>query len=470
MIELKSKLQLAPQLILTPQLKLFLKVLQFNNLELNEYLLQEVQSNPFLEIEFNDLVEREPQSEEKEISLVEEFNWEEPTLFEPRSLIIPLEETEDEGSILERSLGTEETLTEHLQWQLGFYELSSLKVEIANYIIGNLNERGYLRISPEEVSKDLKVPLDLVESVRSLIRSLDPVGVASINLKECLLEQLKFLGYTNDSLPWLLIEKHLEEIPEGPESLAQRYGYALDSLKEALEVIKNLEPYPARNYFSTRGLYFEPDIRFYKEEGEWKVEVLREKNFGLRFSSLYYKIVNNRKTITSGKAKEFLKEKIKNAEHLLKALDSRYTTLYKVGKAILETQCEFLDKGLQYLKPLTLRELSQMTNLHESTLSRVVSQKYVDTPIGIFPLKFFFSTGYQTQKGESLSAVAIKNYIKEIVSQENSEDPLSDNEISQLLFKKYGLKIARRTITKYREEMGIPSIRERKRKKSAGGG
>ncbi|MCS7199035.1 MAG: RNA polymerase factor sigma-54 [Caldimicrobium sp.] len=464
MIELKNKLQLAPQLILTPQLKILLKILQFNTIELNEYLLQEVQSNPFLEIEFNDLLDRTFQNEEKEIHLTDEFNWEEPILLEPKFLIYTSEEPEDEGSLLERSLGTEETLTEHLFWQLGFHELSPLEREIAQHIIGNLNERGYLVVSPQDISNDLGVPLEQVERIRTLIKTLDPVGVASLDLKECLLEQLKFLGYSKDSLPWLLIERSLEEIPEGAEVLAQKYGCSLDSIQEALDVIKSLEPYPARNFFSTRGIYFEPDLRFFKEEGLWKVEVLRDKNFKVCFNSVYYRFINNKRLLNKAKAKEFLREKLRSAEHLLKALDSRYTTLYKVGKAILETQWEFLEKGIKFFKPLTLKELSRLTNFHESTLSRVISHKYVDTPIGVFPLKFFFSTGYQTQRGESVSAVAIKDYIKEIISQEDPKEPFSDNEISQILLKKYGLKIARRTITKYREELGIPSIRERKRK------
>lgn len=465
MIEVKNKLQLVPQLILTPQLKLILKVLQLNVLELNEYLLQEAQSNPFLEIEFNDLVKVGGASLPKEIGLADEFNWEEMAFWETRKVSFIYEEPEEEGSFLERGLGTEETLSDHLAWQLGFLELSPLEKEIAQNIIGNLDERGYLRISPKEISEDLQVPLDKVEKVRALIRKLDPLGVASLNLKECLLAQLEFLGYGKESFPYLLVERHLEELMEGPEALSKKYGYTLKALHEALEVIKALEPHPARNYASTKNIYLEPDLRFYKEEGEWKVEVLKERNFKVHLSSLYYKILGHKKALNDGKAKDFLKEKLKLAENLLKALDSRYSTLYKVGQAILNTQKEFLEKGTQFLKPLTLKDLSLVTNLHESTISRVVSHKYVDTPLGIFPLKFFFSTGYQTKGGGSLSATAIKDFIKEIIAQEDPQSPLSDSEISKLLYERHGLKIARRTVTKYREELKIPSIRERKQKK-----
>lgn len=466
MIEVKNKLQLVPQLILTPQLQLVLKVLQLNVLELNEYLLQEAQSNPFLEIEFNDLVKGGGEASfPKEIGLVDEFNWEEMDFWETRKISFVYEEPEEEFSLLERGLGTEETLSDHLNWQLSFLELSPLEKEIAQNIIGNLDERGYLRISPEEISEDLRVSIDKVEKVRAIIRKLDPLGVASLNLKECLLAQLEFLGYGKESLPYLLVERHLEELMEGPEALSKKYGYTLTALHEALEVIKALEPYPARNYASTKNIYLEPDLRFYKEEGEWKVEILKERNFKVRLSSLYYKILGQKRALIDGKAKDFLKEKMKLAENLLKALDSRYSTLYKVGQAILHTQKEFLEKGIQFLKPLTLKDLSLVTNLHESTISRVVSHKYVDTPLGIFPLKFFFSTGYQTKGGETLSATAIKELIKEIIAQEDPQNPLSDSEISKLLYEKHGLKIARRTVTKYREELNIPSIRERKKRK-----
>ncbi len=467
MIEIKNQLKLVPQLILTPQLKLTLKVLQLNTLELNEYLLQEAQVNPFLEVEFRDLTSSTPQEANKEeITLIDEFNWDENILWERKGFSQGVEEEEQEGSLLERTIGSEESLSQHLLWQLGFLELTPFQKEIANFIMGNLDEKGYLSVSPEELASDLKVSVEEVERVRKLLQRLDPVGVASLDLRECLLVQLEFMGYKEDDLPYALVDRHLPELAQDLEGLSKNLNIPLAELQEARDIIKNLEPYPARNFSSTRGLYIEPDLRFYKEEGEWRVEVLNEKAPKVYLSPLYYKIIQNKKILNNGKGKEFLKEKFKTAENLLKALDSRYSTLYKVGKAILEAQKEFLEKGLPYLKPLILKDLAQVTGLHESTISRVISHKYVDTPSGLYPLKFFFTTGYDTNKGESLSAVAIKNYIKEIVGAENPERPLSDSEIVKILGERYGIKIARRTVTKYREELNIPSIRERKKKTS----
>lgn len=464
MIEVKNKLQLAPQLILTPQLKLILKVMQLNALELNEYLLQETQSNPFLEIEFNDLPGALPAREDRDIGLTDEYDWSEPNLLDRPQLPFSYEVPDEDENLLEKTLRAEESLSDHIKWQLGFVELTALERDIAEYLLGNLDEKGYLRISPEEVARDLGVSPEKVEVVREKLKKLDPVGIASLNLKECLLVQLEVLGYQPKDLPWILVEHHLEALAEGPEHLARILNLSIEEIRQAIEIIRDLEPYPARNFIAPKNIYVEPELRFYKEEDEWKVEVLKDRYFQIKFSSLYYKFINQRRLQVDAKSREFLREKLKDAENLLKALDSRHSTLYKVGYAILQAQKEFLEKGFQYLKPLTLRDLSHVTNLHESTISRVISHKYVDTPFGIFPLKFFFSTGYQTKIGDSLSATAIKSYIKEIIASENPEKPLSDGEISRILQEKYGVKIARRTITKYREELQIPSIRERKKK------
>ncbi|MGC9141478.1 MAG: RNA polymerase factor sigma-54 [Caldimicrobium sp.] len=467
MIEVKNQLKLLPQLILTPQLKLLLKVLQLNTLELNEYLLQEVQSNPFLEVEFNDIMEKTSSSEKEEIALTDEFDWSKEALFEETRFSFTYENPEEEGSILEKTARKEETLSEHLLWQLGFIELTPKEREIADFIMGNLDEKGYLSVSLEELAKDLGVSIEEIEKVRNLLKKLDPVGVASLDLKECLLTQLEFMGYSKESLPYILVERHLEEIPEGIEYLSQKYGYNPTELDEALYIIRNLEPYPARNFFNPQTIYIEPDLRFYKEDNEWKVEVVRDNFPKVYLNNLYYKISKNKRLLNNSKNKEFLKEKFKIAETLLKALDSRYSTLYKVGEVILQTQKDFLEKGSKHLKPLTLKDVAQKTGLHESTISRVISHKYVDTPLGIFPLKFFFTTGYSTDSGKSLSVIAIKDYIKEIIEKEDPKRPYSDSQIAKILKERYGINIARRTVTKYREELNIPSIRERKKHKSS---
>ncbi|MCS7278491.1 MAG: RNA polymerase factor sigma-54 [Thermodesulfobacteriaceae bacterium] len=467
MVEIKNQLKLLPQLLLTPQLKLLLKVLQLNTLELNEFLLEEVQSNPFLEIEYKDLPKLETKEETlEEIGLSEELTWNTEDLYDKEAFITGI--NEEEANLWEKYLKAEESLSEYLSWQMGFKELTPLEREIANYLIGNLDQRGYLTILPSEVAKEFKVDLSKVEKVRKILKFLDPLGVASLDLKECLITQLEFLGYSKDSLPYILVEKHLEELEHGIEALSQKYGYEKGALGSALEVIKNLEPYPARNFTFEKTIYVEPDLIFYKEEEEWKVQINKEGIYKIKFSS-FYKKFNSYKNLDF-KSKNFLKEKIRNAEMLLKALDGRFTSLYKVGFSILQHQVDFLEKGVKYMKPLTLKMIAQVTGLHESTVSRIIAHKYVQTPLGIYPLKFFFSTGYTNLHGKDLSSKAVKDYIKEIISNEKAQKPYSDSEIAKILKQKYGINIARRTVSKYREELKIPSIRERKNKNFKRGG
>ncbi len=466
MIELKNQLKLAPQLILTPQLKLILKVLQLNILELEEFLQEEAQINPFLELEYKDLPENifsEKLDFKEEIRLNDEIDLNNEEFIE-KSLHF-FEPPSEELPLWEKTLKVEEKLTDYLLWQIRLKELSSKDYEIAQHIIGNLDEKGYLTLSSKEIAQELHVSEEKVEKIRNIVKFLDPVGVASYNLKECLLTQLEFLGYSSDSLPYILVEQHLEEIPKGVEYLSQNYGFSPEEIEDALEIIRDLEPYPARNYFLEPTLYIEPDLIFYKQDNKWKVEVIKDKNFSIKLNSYYKNYLKlKKKSEEIKKLKQFLREKLRDAENLLKALDSRYSSLYRVGEAILKHQSEFLEKGIKHLKPLTLKIIAEETGLHESTVSRIINSKYVQTPDGIYSLKFFFSTGYTSSQGNVLSSKAVKDYIKEIIDKEDPKKPLSDNAIAKILKEKYGIKIARRTVTKYREEMEIPSIRERKLK------
>ncbi len=464
MIELKNQLKLTPQLILTPQLKLILKVLQLNILELEEFLQEESQVNPFLELEYKDLPKSLPLEDNfsnREVRLNDEVDLNNEEFLE-KSLHF-FEPPSEEPPFWEKTLKVEEKLTDYLTWQIRLKELTPKDYEIAQHIIGNLDEKGYLTLFSKDIAKQLNVSEERVEKIRNIIKFLDPVGVASYDLKECLLAQLKFLGYPSDSVPYILVEKYLEEIPKGAEYLSKTYDFNTEEVEIALDVIKQLEPYPARNYFLEPTLYIEPDLIFYKKEGEWRVEVVKEKSFSVKINDSYKDYLKIKKRSEEiKKLKSFLREKLREAENLLKALDSRYTSLYKVGAAILRHQIEFLEKGIKYLKPLTLKVIAEETGLHESTISRIINSKHVQTPDGMYSLKFFFSTGYQSSQGKVFSSKAVKDYIKEIIEGEDPKKPLSDNAIAKILKEKYGIKIARRTVTKYREEMQIPSIRERK--------
>lgn len=467
MIELKSQLKLVPQLILTPQLKLLLKILQLNTLELEQYLVEEAQANPFLEIEYKDLPSQEISQSykpmEEEIRLTDEIDLSNEEFLERSLRMIETSEEEDQPLWM-KTLKAEEKLSDYLLWQIRMKDITPTEYEIALHIIGNLDDRGYLKIRTEEISKELGVSYDKVERVRNIIKFLDPVGVASYTVKECLLTQLEFLGYKRDTLVYRLVRDHLERLPQGLEGLSRELNVEKDVIEEALYIIKKLEPYPARNFYSESSVYVEPDLIFYKQDDEWKVEVVREKNFRVRLNEFYKEFLRMRKRDPQHyRSRQFLKEKLKDAENLLRALDSRYTSLYKVGETILKYQREFLEKGIKYLKPLNLRMVAEEVQLHESTISRIVTHKYVQTPLGVYPLKFFFSSGYSTSQGETLSSKAVKDLIAEIISKEDSKKPYSDNQISKILKENHGITIARRTVTKYREELGIPSVRERKK-------
>ncbi|NPA39270.1 MAG: RNA polymerase factor sigma-54 [Thermodesulfobacteria bacterium] len=463
MIELRQQLKLTPQLVLTPQLKLLLKVLQLNTIELNELILQEAQVNPFIEVEFNDTVGTQTEERPSEVKLSEET--EEERWFEPRMHFDYEAPSDEEGAIWEKTLKAEETLSDYLTWQVRLKDLTPYEFELAKYIIGNLDDKGYLRISSEEVAKEFNTSVERVEKVRRIIKFLDPVGVASFSIEECLDAQLEFLGYEEDSLPRILVKNYLKELAEGLDELAKKLKVTKEELEEAVEVIKELDPYPARNFFSETQVYVEPDLVFYKDEDGWKLEVTKDKTYSVRLNEDYKKFLKIKGRGEEAKrTKKFLREKLRDAETLLKAIDSRYSSLYKVGEVILRHQVEFLEKGTRYLKPLTLKVIAEETGLHESTVSRIISHKFVQTPSGVYPLKFFLSTGYTSSNGQAVSSKAVKDYIKEIIDGEDKKKPYSDSAIAKILKEKYGITIARRTVTKYREALGIPSIRERRQK------
>ncbi len=461
-MEIRNHLKLLPQLILTPQLKLYLKILPMNVLELNEYLLEEAQDNPFLEIEIKDLAERYLDLDRKKgnIELDDEYDWEKQFDY---SLMEDYDK-EENINIIEKTISSEETLYDYLMWQIRLKDTTDLERKIAEHIICNLDEKGYLSVTPGEIARELEVDLTKVEEVRNIIKRLDPLGIASLDLKECLLIQLDFLGYNEEDLPVKIVKYYLDQVPTGVANLSKLIGASEEEIEEALGIIKTLEPFPARNYKSTNGLYIIPDLKFFQEDGIWKVEILRDNYYTIQLNSSYKSIFRKKTSEVDKKQQIFLREKMKQALALIKALDQRYVTLYKIGQAILKHQKEYLDKGPKYLKPLTLKILAEETGLHESTISRVINQKYVDTPLGIYSLKYFLSAGYTSDEGKTVSAKAIMDYIKEIITVEDPNNPYSDAEIAKELQKRLGVKIARRTVTKYRELLNIPSTRQRRKK------
>ncbi len=476
-LELRQHLKLAQQLVLTPQLQQAIKLLQLNRLELEQVIRQEAETNPLLEQELS-----EPQTisledvsadnhREDGLSLatenplgaeaLKEFDWE--AYFQDTGSSYPSFAFEQKEAIdYERKLSRPESLVSHLLWQLYLSDLTEEERRVGEYIIGNLNERGYLTLAVAEIAKDLSVPEEAVERVRRKIQFFDPVGVASLDLRECLLVQLEHLGLKG-TLAEELVKNHLRDLELARLShLAKKFEVSLEEIEAALEVIKRLEPFPARNFSETEPQYVEPDVLVFKEGGEWVVRLNDEGLPRLRISPYYRKLLSDPSVPLQ--AKQYIQKKLRSASWLIRSIEQRNRTLLRVSESIMRFQREFLERGVSGLKPLVLRDVALDLGLHESTVSRVTTGKYIDTPHGIFELKYFFSSGYRSSSGEEVAVETVKQYIREIVAQEDPLKPYSDQKIADILKERYNIKIARRTVAKYRDQLGILPANRRKRK------
>ena len=475
-LELRQHLKLTQQLVLTPQLQQAIKLLQLNRLELEQVIRQEAEANPLLDQELNDsqtisLEDFSSNHQEDGISLAEEsplgaealkdFDWE--AYFQDTGSAYPSFAFEQKEALdYERKLSSSENLASHLLWQLYLSDLEEKEREIGEYIIGNLNERGYLTLSVAEIARDLSVSEEEVERVRKKIQFFDPTGVASFDLKECLLVQLEYLGLKG-SLAEELVKNHLKDLELGRFArLAKKLGVSIAEIEAAIEIIRGLEPIPARNFTETEPQYVEPDVLVFKEGEEWIVRLNDEGLPRLRISPYYRKLLSDPSVPLA--AKQYIQKKLRAATWLIKSIEQRHRTLLKVSESIVRFQRDFFEKGIAGLKPLVLREVALDVGLHESTVSRVTTGKYMDTPHGIFELKYFFSTGYRSGSGEEISAETVKQYIREIIAQEDPRKPYSDQKIADILNKNYNIKIARRTVAKYRDQLGILPANRRKGK------
>lgn len=315
--------------------------------------------------------------------------------------------------------------------------------------------------SLEEIAKMTNTSVDFVEDVLTgIVQEFDPIGVGARDIRECLLLQIR-QSEAKGTIVEKIVDKYLNLIEKNalPE-LAKKLNVSIEEVKEALETIKKFEPKPGRQYSSQTPQYIIPDLYVYKENGRWVIKLNDEEIPKLRINNIYKKILKQRKR--NDPTKKFVREKFKSAINLIRSIEQRQKTIYQVMESILKHQIDFFEKGIKYLKPLTLRTIAEDIGKHESTVSRVCNNKYVDTPHGLFELKFFFSSSVSTDSGEELSSVKIKEMIKDIIKNEDPKKPLSDSKITEIL-KSRGIKIARRTVTKYREELKILPSNKRKK-------
>jgi RNA polymerase sigma-54 factor len=359
----------------------------------------------------------------------------------------------------EQFLTRSESLTEHLEWQLRLQPLNEQLLEAALCIIGNLDKDGRLAASNEEVAGFCNCTEEQVEEARQIVMQLEPVGCAARDVKECLLAQLKTKGL-EESFAAQLVAEHLHDLqPHKLGHLAKQLGCEAMEIAEEIKTIKTLEPYPGRQYDTEDPVYIAPEIYIEKIEGEYVIYFADDGSPRLRLSNTYQQMLD--KQNTSKETRDFIKDKMRSAIDLLRNIEHRRQTIYRVVECIVDRQREFLDKGVQYLRPMMLKDVAEDIGMHLSTISRVVNRKYAYTPQGVIELRRFFSEGMLNEEGEEVSTRIIKLRIKKMIEDEDSRDPITDDQIAKILAKE-GIKLSRRTVAKYRDQMNIAGSRERK--------
>ncbi len=477
-LEGKLELRLSQNLILTPQLQLAIKLLQMPQLELSQALTQELTENPFLEEIAEDSKEDFTKEELDSIETNEEPDDTEAPL---EKLIANLggysvEDYFDERGSDGRDLGyfspgnveqptfeqfvsKEADLSDHLLWQLRLSEAEDEIKAIAEIIVGNIDDYGYLRATDEEIAETAQASLEKVRSAIDLVQGFDPPGIAARNLQECLLLQLRPLNLKGSLVEQLVINNMTDIEKKRYQQIAKQYQVSLDEVLAAVRIIEGLEPKPARNFSSPAPTYIVPDVTVIRTDDGYQI-ILNDEGLPRLRLNAYYKRLFRSKNSLSKEEKQFIEEKLRSAVWLLKSLDQRNRTIYRVTESILDFQRDFFDSGTAYLKPLNLRDVALSLGMHESTISRVTSNKYLSCSHGLFSFRFFFSSALQSASG-TVSSTSVKDLIKKIILEENVNKPLSDQKIVKLLETK-NITIARRTVAKYRDELKIPPQGQRK--------
>lgn len=437
-------------LTLTPVLQQSINILKYSTIELIDFLYDQANENPFLDIN------------EKEPSTLPIFN----NSYKLKNHNLQLQSSSNTTSnhdyynpIQNYSLYTE-TLEKHLMEQMAMLHLSKFQKDILTFLIGNLDEKGYLEVDASLVVNYFHTSLHYAEEMISVLQSFDPIGVGAINLTDCLLIQLRALPDVNE-LVFSIVENHLHDIAEkNYRKLANIYGVTPQEIQTATDYIQTLNPRPASHFSSEITNYIVPDVIVEKVKDEYIIIVNDSYMPDLSINSHYQEMIHKMKADST---QNYLKDKFNEATLLLKGIDQRNLTLYKVTDAIIEMQQEFFKIGLNRLKPMKLKDISEKLHLHQSTISRATSNKFIQTPHGLFKMKNLFTRGISDNTNQQEdSTLTIKKKLKKLISQEDQKNPYSDQKITEI-FTKTGINISRRTVAKYREELGIPSSTKRLR-------
>lgn len=448
------------KLVMTPELRQAITILQLSTFELRQYIENQLLENPLLDLN-DDFIKSETPVEREADDREDSIDWEEYFQEEAGSGPIRGPREQREEVMYENFISSTPSLQEHLMMQLRFAFISKTELKIGEFLIGNLDKNGYLRITVDEVAKLLKVSKKDVEDTLKIIQTFDPAGVGARNLIECLLIQIEQNGIKAPKIKEL-VTNHLEDLAECRFSkIAEALNISMAEVQQLKDILVTLDPKPGRNFSSINDVqYIIPDAVIEKVGNEYIV-IMNDSISPKLSINPYYRALLTSEDKESSICK-FLSNRLDSALWLIKSIEQRRITLQKVIESIVRVQREFFDNGLIYLKPLTMREIADMVGVHESTVSRAISGKYVQTPRGVFELKFFFQSGLENVNGTMTSAESTKKLIREIIEGEDSYNPLSDQKIADIL-KQKGISISRRTVAKYREEMGILSSNKRKR-------
>lgn len=466
----------AQKLVMTPELIQAIQILQFNTQELDAYIQEQILVNPVLEQSSAGTTE-ESSHEGHEESFVEgkkeaenkskddEFDWKEYIKDRQYDDISykqgEYKNDDDKDHNYERYVSSDITLPEHLMFQLQFAADRKGIIKVGKYIIESLDENGYMTSTREEIAEATGCSLEKVNETIDIIHTFDPVGVGARDLKDCLIIQLRQKGLLTELFEEV-VSKHLEELADNKLGvIAKEMGIAAAEVQSMSDIIRTLEPKPGRQFASQiETKYIIPDVIVEKVDGEYTVTINDSSMPHLMLSSYYQDLLKTAEK--DDKLSKYLSDRVNSALWLIKSIEQRKQTIYNVVDAVVKYQKDFLDKGSKYLKTLTLKDIAEEVGIHESTVSRSINGKYMQCPRGVFEIKYFFSAGVSGSRGEGISSNSIKEFIKEMVDNEDPKSPCSDQEMAERL-KGKGISISRRTVAKYRDEMQILSSSKRRR-------
>ena len=469
-ISQKLHTKLVQKLILTPSLQQAIKLLPMSTLELSELLNQEMVENPMLEeVPTEELqpVEAAPEKPEDKSAVEKGDTWDDQDYeyffgdYLDDGYKARVQTEIKELPPIENTLSSAGSLSDHLRWQLSMQTDDPALREIGEAIIGNLDDDGSLVATVEELAGMGPWPRAEVERALALVQGFDPIGVAARDLQECLLLQLRHLGMAGTPAEKIitdhmrLLQNH--QVPE----LARKLGMSIEDLKQHIELIRHLDPKPGSRHNPSQSHYVIPDVYIIKVEDQYVAALNEDGLPQLRISPVYRRLLDKTAAANTDETRAYVKDKFRSALWLIKSVEQRQKTIHKVATSIVNFQRDFLDHGIEYLRPLVLRDVANDISMHESTVSRVVTNKYMHTPQGVFEMKYFFHSGIASQYGDAVSSVTIKQRIRKIIEAEDAKKPLSDSKIVSIL-QREGLELARRTIAKYREELKIPTSNQRK--------